>query len=211
MIQRRGARFVQQKYDMRTSVTSLLQDLQWAPLVQRRWELRLALLYKIINGKVAIPLEDILIRADQRRSVPEGTTLKRTDTYTHSQRQYRQSFFPTNGTWTEPATRVSSYLRIPPAPFWLGLGLCPKSVVAPPPPPWALDCSLFIQIQIPAVIDYSHLVTYSIIAHSDHPFSHYILYWKRFSLEFYLSYLNNVNEYRGNDTFNNADLQKRSW
>ncbi len=70
---------------------SLLQDLQWAPLVQRRQELRLALLCKIINGKVAIPVEDILTRADQR------TRTNHPQTYRHlrsQSEQYRQSFFP---------------------------------------------------------------------------------------------------------------------
>ncbi len=36
MIQRLGTRFVKQKYDMRSSVTSLLLNLQWAPLVQHK-------------------------------------------------------------------------------------------------------------------------------------------------------------------------------
>ena len=52
MVQRRGARFVKQDYDFRSSVTNLLQDLNWAPLMARRRDLRLALLYKIINDKV---------------------------------------------------------------------------------------------------------------------------------------------------------------
>ncbi len=34
MIQRQGTRFVKQKCDMRSSVTSVLHNLQWAPLVQ---------------------------------------------------------------------------------------------------------------------------------------------------------------------------------
>ncbi len=91
MIQRRGARFVKQKYDMKSSVTILLHDLQWAPLLQRRRELRLPVLYQFIRSSMAIPVEDILTRADQRTRRNHPQTYR----HLHSQsEQYRQSFFP---------------------------------------------------------------------------------------------------------------------
>ena len=37
------------------SVTALLKDLKWEPLQERRRQLRLTLMYKIVNGEVAVP------------------------------------------------------------------------------------------------------------------------------------------------------------
>ena len=67
MVQRRSARFVTQEYNPRASVTDLLKDLNWPPLKDRRRDLRLVLLYKIIHGEVAIQVDDnILIPTDHR-------------------------------------------------------------------------------------------------------------------------------------------------
>ena len=60
MVQRRGARYVKQEFHHMASVTALLKDLQWPEPAERRREARLALMYKIIHGKVAIPVDDIL-------------------------------------------------------------------------------------------------------------------------------------------------------
>jgi len=46
-IQQRAARFVMQDHSRFTSVSSLLKDLNWAPLKDRRWDIRLAMLFKI--------------------------------------------------------------------------------------------------------------------------------------------------------------------
>ena len=66
MVQRRGARYVKQEFHHMASVTALLKDLQWPELAERRREARLALMYKIIHGKVAIPVDDILKQPDKR-------------------------------------------------------------------------------------------------------------------------------------------------
>ncbi|CAC5407482.1 unnamed protein product [Mytilus coruscus] len=55
-IQRRAARFVCKDYRRTSSVTSVMKDLGWKPLVKDR-EQRLVLLYKIVNDLVAIPTE----------------------------------------------------------------------------------------------------------------------------------------------------------
>ena len=65
-VQRRGARFVKQDYGQRSSVTAMLADLKWMPLKDRPRETRLALLFKILNGKVAVEAQDILDLADIR-------------------------------------------------------------------------------------------------------------------------------------------------
>ena len=59
-IQRRGARFVTGSYGRESSVTTMLKDLQWDELSNRRRTSRLAMMYKIIHGLVAIPSEDLL-------------------------------------------------------------------------------------------------------------------------------------------------------
>ena len=61
MVQRRAARYVYNCYDMKASVTTMLEELGWRSLEQRRADLRLTLLYKCINGIVAVDLSDDLI------------------------------------------------------------------------------------------------------------------------------------------------------
>jgi len=54
MVQRRGARFVKNRYHNRSSVTEMIDDLQWKSLEARRREARLTLLYKTANDKIAL-------------------------------------------------------------------------------------------------------------------------------------------------------------
>ena len=54
-IQRNAARFVKNDYRRHSSVTSMLNDLNWTPLHERRRENRLLMLFKILNNLVAIP------------------------------------------------------------------------------------------------------------------------------------------------------------
>ena len=87
-IQRRAARFVKNDYRRDSNVTAMLQDLKWQPLADRRRDQRLILLYKIINGLVAI-LADQHIQQNPRPSRNRHTkTLLihtcNTDIYKHS-------------------------------------------------------------------------------------------------------------------------------
>ena len=90
-IQRRAARFTVQDYSRYTSVSALLKDLDWSPLKDRRRDIRLTFLFKIIKGKVAVQAEGSLVTADSR-------TRKRHDhKYRHLRvctEQFRNSFFP---------------------------------------------------------------------------------------------------------------------
>ena len=52
MVQRRAARYVTNKYDRRSSVTDILNNLRWKSLQQRRQDARLTLIYKIKNNLV---------------------------------------------------------------------------------------------------------------------------------------------------------------
>ena len=58
MVQRRAARFVCGRYHNRSSVSSMIQDLGWPSLQQRRYEARVIMLYKIHHSIVycAVPL-----------------------------------------------------------------------------------------------------------------------------------------------------------
>ena len=55
MIQRRAARFVMADYNQRSSVAQMLHNLHWQSLQERRAHNKAIMLYKIINGLVAIP------------------------------------------------------------------------------------------------------------------------------------------------------------
>ena len=61
-VQRKGARFIVSDYRRESSVTAMLQKLDLQPLWERRREARLTMLYKMINGLVAIRPDDILVR-----------------------------------------------------------------------------------------------------------------------------------------------------
>lgn len=62
MVQRRGARYVTNRFGNRSSVSSMIQHLEWRSLESRRRDARLALFYKIEHGEVAIRKEGRLIR-----------------------------------------------------------------------------------------------------------------------------------------------------
>lgn len=89
-IQRKAARFVAQDFSRYSSVTAHLQDLKWTPLKDRRRDIRLTFLYKIITGKVAIQAEGTLVPADSR------TRRQNSHKYRHLRadtRQFQNSFF----------------------------------------------------------------------------------------------------------------------
>ena len=55
MVQRRAARYVLRRYHNTSSVSDMLDHLQWPTLAQRRCCYRLTLLYKITYNLVAVP------------------------------------------------------------------------------------------------------------------------------------------------------------
>ena len=61
MVQRRAARYVFNNYSYESSVTPMLNQLGWRSLLQRRADIRLAFLYKSINGLVAVDLSNQLV------------------------------------------------------------------------------------------------------------------------------------------------------
>ena len=60
MVQRRTARFIFNDYSYNTSVTSLLNTLNWPTLQNRRINLRAIMFYKIVNNLIGIPADSFL-------------------------------------------------------------------------------------------------------------------------------------------------------
>ena len=60
MVQRRAVRWTINDYARTTSVSSLLHELDWQTLEERRSVARLCLFYKVVNGLVAVPLPDYI-------------------------------------------------------------------------------------------------------------------------------------------------------
>ena len=58
MVQRRAARYVTCRYRKRSSVGSMLRELEWTSLKDRRQHQRLVLLFKITHGLVAVNAAD---------------------------------------------------------------------------------------------------------------------------------------------------------
>ena len=68
MVQRRAARFTKGDYNTTSSVTTMLAELGWKNLADRRRDLRLALLYKIVHGHVAVPTDSLNLTLKDTRT-----------------------------------------------------------------------------------------------------------------------------------------------
>ncbi|KAK3729221.1 hypothetical protein QZH41_012261 [Actinostola sp. cb2023] len=73
-IQRHASRFVFNKYSRQQSVTALLNDLRWTELSYLRKRDRVTMMYKILNGLIAIPHQDY-VKYTQPQTLAEITTL----------------------------------------------------------------------------------------------------------------------------------------
>ncbi len=60
-MQRKAARFVTQDYSKYNSVTRMIHELGWKSLQDRRKDIKLTILYKIINEIANVPNKEILI------------------------------------------------------------------------------------------------------------------------------------------------------
>ncbi len=89
-VNRRAARFVKDDYGPRSSVTQMMQSLNWPTLEDRRRDQRLTMMYKITNGLVAVP-SDQLLPADSRTRASHNHKYR---TISANTSVYRHSFFP---------------------------------------------------------------------------------------------------------------------
>lgn len=91
MVQRRAARFTCNRYHNTSSVTDMIQHLQWPTLQLRRIQTRLIVFYKIIHHQIAIYPSNLLIPSDAR------TRNKHTYHFKHiytTKDSYKYSFYP---------------------------------------------------------------------------------------------------------------------
>jgi hypothetical protein len=90
-VQRRAARFVKGQYGRFDSVTRMLDELGWPPLLERRKDARLILFYKIINNLAAVPYQDILTKPVRCTRKNHSKPFRVIGANTN---QYKSSFFP---------------------------------------------------------------------------------------------------------------------
>ena len=91
MVQRRAARYATNRYLNTSSVTDMLEDLNWDTLVTRRAKSQVTMLFKIVNGLVDIPAADFVIPASTRTRSHHDKKLRQ---YATSTDTLKYSFFP---------------------------------------------------------------------------------------------------------------------
>jgi len=107
MVQRRAARYVTNRYHNTSSVTSMLEHLQWETLESRRTKAKLTMVYKITNDLVDIPVSKYLSPGSSRTRANHTIKFLPLSTSTS---YYRHSFFPSIiATWNNlPASIAES-------------------------------------------------------------------------------------------------------
>ena len=65
-VQHHAARFVSSDYECTSSVTAMLKSLGRESLQDRRWDIMLTLMYKIVHAQVAVTIDDLLVKANSR-------------------------------------------------------------------------------------------------------------------------------------------------
>ena len=90
-VQRRAALWTTSNYDYRSSVTSMIENLGWRTLEQRRSDARLCLFYRIVYGLVAVPIPDYI----QSKTWTSKNCHSMTFYQIHTHRNFsKYSFFP---------------------------------------------------------------------------------------------------------------------
>ena len=91
MVQRRAARYVTNRYHNTSSVTSMLDHLEWETLESRRTKNQLIMFFKIVHGLVDIPADKYLTPASTRTRSRHSLKYRQIPT---SSDYYKHSFFP---------------------------------------------------------------------------------------------------------------------
>ena len=91
MIQRIAARYTTSRYRNTSSVSSMLEHLQWEYLESRRTKIQLTLLYKVVNDLVDIPADEYLTKGTSRT---RSAHMKKFRQYRTSTDSFKYSFFP---------------------------------------------------------------------------------------------------------------------
>ena len=105
MVHRRATRFVKGDYEGTSSVTSMLTDLHWNTLQERRMQVKSAMLYRIVHNLVAIPATPFLIPVRTHRGYSMKFLIPQSTVSSHL-----CSFFPsTTNIWNQlPECAVSA-------------------------------------------------------------------------------------------------------
>ena len=90
-IEKRAARFITNKYSNTYSMTEIFDSINWVNLKERRRDARLCLMYKIVNGVIAVDMNDYLIKGDARTRAHNDLKLQQITVNTTG---YQHSFFP---------------------------------------------------------------------------------------------------------------------
>ena len=91
MVQRRAARWTLNDYARSSSVTQMLNQLNWQTLEERGSVARLCLFYKIVNGLVAVPIPDYIQPSHRISRYCHSMTFRQIHT---GKDYYKYSFFP---------------------------------------------------------------------------------------------------------------------
>ena len=91
MVQRRAARFATNRFNNTSSVSDMLQDLQWETLESRCIKKQICMMYRINNNLVDIPAEEYL--TTPKRSTRSNHSFKFLQ-YPTSTDCFKYSFFP---------------------------------------------------------------------------------------------------------------------
>ena len=91
MVQRRAARYVTNHYHNPSSVTSMLDHLEWESLETKLTKCQLTMLFKIVNDLVDIPQEEYLTPASKRTRTRHSHKFRQIPA---SSDYYLNNFFP---------------------------------------------------------------------------------------------------------------------
>ena len=105
MVQRRAARYATNRYRNTSSVTDMLENLNWETLETRRTKSQLTKMFKILHGLVDIPADDYLTPASTRTRALHTKKLRQ---YASSTDALKYSFFPrTITTWNSLSASIA--------------------------------------------------------------------------------------------------------
>ena len=90
-VQRRAARFTTGDYSRTSSVTEMLDMLGWKCLEERRRDARLALMYKVVHGLVAVPHEGHI---EWKTTATRSKNSLNVKQYSLDTDKFKFSFFP---------------------------------------------------------------------------------------------------------------------
>ena len=109
MVQRRAARFAVGDYRTTSSVTKAMEELKWPTLEQRRKVSKTTTMFKLINGIIEVPAENLTPLDNDRKTRGHHHRLRVPFSRTTS---HQQSFFPsTTRLWNALPPQIINFAR----------------------------------------------------------------------------------------------------